>query len=83
MDDEYEESDLPPAWRFKPISLVAELSKIPMGIAYACVVLAQTFYSVFEGIHRDLTAHYNYQHAKDSFAAEVAYDLETLDTTEE
>lgn len=72
-----------PSWPFKPLGLLVELSKIPMGFAYAFMTVGQTFYSVFEGVHRDLTAAYNHQHAKDYFAAQVAFDLESLDTTED
>lgn len=78
-----DEEQGPPSWQFKPLGLLVELSKIPMGCAYALGQLCSTFYSVFEGIHRDLTAHYNYLHARDHFAAQVSYDLEHLDTTEE
>lgn len=72
----------PPCWRFKPLTLLVEGSKILMGIAYAVQVLAQACYSAFEGLHQDLTAHYNHLHRQDEFRLAVTDDLEHLPTEE-
>jgi hypothetical protein len=69
---------VPPARRWLWFGLLVELSKVPVGVAYAASVVAETAHSVMSELHKDIVHHYNWLREQEAFAEAVAYDIETI-----
>lgn len=69
---------MPPRRRWMWFGAVVELSKLPVGVAYAVGVMAETCHSIVAELHSDLVGHYNYLRDNEQFAADVAATLEQL-----
>lgn len=68
----------PPPRRWSWFGLAVELSKIPVGITYGAVAVADALHNAVGEIHTDLVAHYNWKRNQEAFRLAVTADLEMI-----
>lgn len=76
--DEDCQEEPPPARRWTLLGLAIELVKPVIGVIQAAHVVTFGFVSMCDGIHGDMTAHYNWSQRQNEFRDAVVRDLESL-----